>query len=206
MRTLSEIYDIAAKLHGGAASVEVALSKSKPKPERSITKISSDRLLSAMTRRVFHAGFVWRVADEKWPAFEEAFHAFDTDWCARLSEKRVDALLKDARIVRNAAKIRSVRDNARFINDLDRREGGASAFIARWPSDDYVGLLDFLTKNGSRLSGQAAMRFLRAIGKPSFITTEDGVKALVREQIIDRKPSAKRDFLKIQAALNLWSD
>ena len=51
----------------------------------------------------------------------------------------------------------------------------------------------------------SAMRFLRAIGKPAFITSPDMVAALIREEVLTKAPSGKRDFAAIQAAFNQWS-
>jgi hypothetical protein len=49
------------------------------------------------------------------------------------------------------------------------------------------------------------MRFLRSIGKPAFITTKDVVAALIREAVVDKAPSSKRDFAAVQKAFNQWS-
>jgi hypothetical protein len=62
-----------------------------------------------------------------------------------------------------------------------------------------------LKKRASHLGGDAAGRFLRAIGKPAFITSPDMVAALIREGVLDRPPSGKRDLAVIQATFNQWS-
>ena len=86
-----------------------------------------------------------------------------------------------------------------------RNARGQGWWMVDWPDADYVGLLDVLKKRASHLGGDAAGRFLRAIGKPAFITTPDMVAALVREGIVDRAPSSKRDLAAVQAAFNQWS-
>ncbi|MFI5013572.1 MAG: DNA-3-methyladenine glycosylase I [Hyphomicrobiales bacterium] len=158
-----------------------------------------------MTRRIFYAGFSSKVIDDKWDAFEAAFERFDPHACAFMTEERRDALMKDRGIVRNGAKIRSVEVNARLVLDLASEHGSAARFFAEWPDTDYVGLLDILKKRASHLGGHAAMHFLRSIGKPAFIPTRDVVTALVREGVLDRAPSGKRDLAAIQAAFNEWS-
>jgi hypothetical protein len=55
-------------------------------------------------------------------------------------------------------------------------------------------------------TSHAAGRFLRAIGKPAFIATSDVVAALIREGVVDRLPSSKRDLAAVQAAFNQWSN
>ena len=66
-------------------------------------------------------------------------------------------------------------------------------------------MLELLRKRASHLGGDAAPRFLRGIGKPAFIATPDMVAALIREGVIERPPSGKRDVAAIQAAFNQWS-
>jgi 3-methyladenine DNA glycosylase Tag len=107
--------------------------------------------------------------------------------------------------VRNGAKIRSVQINAQLLLDLAAQHGSAARFFAEWPDENYVGLLDMLKKRGSHLSGDAAMRFLRAIGKPAFITSTDMVSALIREKVLTKPPSSRRELDAIQAAVNQWS-
>jgi 3-methyladenine DNA glycosylase Tag len=122
-----------------------------------------------------------------------------------MSEERFDALMKDRGIVRNGAKIRAVQANAQFVLDLEAAHGSAARFLADWPDSDYVGLLAALKKRASHLGGAAAGRFLRAIGKPAFVTSPDMVAALIREGVLERAPGSKRDLARIQAAFNTWS-
>jgi 3-methyladenine DNA glycosylase Tag len=69
--------------------------------------------------------------------------------------------VKDARIVRNGAKIGSVRLNARLVQDVAREHGSFGKFLAGWPSSDEVGLLELLAKRGSRLGGNTGQMLLR---------------------------------------------
>jgi hypothetical protein len=52
------------------------------------------------------------------------------------------------------------------------QHGSAGEFFANCPDSDYVNFLRLLKEKGSYLSGDAGQRFLRAIGKPAFITTK----------------------------------
>jgi 3-methyladenine DNA glycosylase Tag len=187
------------------AALEKLLADSKSRSPAEIAAIPDDRLLSEMSRRIFQAGFSWKVVDDKWPAFEELFNGFDPRICANLPEERFDALLKDGRIVRNAAKIRSIMANAGFLLELAAERGSAARFIADWPDSDYIGLLDLFEKRANRLSGQAAMRFLRGVGKPAFITTNAVAAALIREGVLAKPPGGKRDMKTVQDTFNAWS-
>src|SRR5579859_6108824 len=205
MGKFDKVIALAAANKGGMAALEALLADSKSRSPAEIAAIPDNRLLSEMSRRIFQAGFSWKVVDDKWPAFEELFAGFDPRVCAALSEERFDALLKNGRIVRNAAKICSIVANAGFIQDLAAEHGSAARFIADWPDSDYIGLLDLFEKRASRLSGQAAMRFLRGVGKPAFITTNAVVTALIREGVLTRPTVGKRDMKTIQDTFNGWS-
>ncbi|OYV24457.1 MAG: hypothetical protein B7W99_02250 [Rhodospirillales bacterium 20-58-10] len=206
MRHFDEIIELAIQHHGGQDAFERKLDETRPLAPHDIAVIPDDRVLAAMTRRVFCAGFSSKVIEAKWEYFESAFERFDPACCAWMTEERFDELLKCKDIVRNGAKIQSVQGNGRFVMDLAEKHGRAARFFAEWPDDDYVGLLDFLKKNGSRLGGESGMHFLRAIGKPAFILMPDVVKALIRERVVSKIPSGKGDFAKIQAAINHWSE
>jgi 3-methyladenine DNA glycosylase Tag len=205
MRPFKDIFAQAAQRKGGAAALETIVAETASRTPAEIAAIPDDRILAEMTRRIFYAGFSWKVVDDKWPAFEQGFFGFDPNACAFMTEEQFDTLMQDRNIVRNGAKIRSVQLNAQFLLDCKAEHGSAGRCFAEWPDSDYVGLLDVLKKRASHLGGDAAGRFLRAIGKPAFIATADMVAALVREGVIDQKPSGKRDLAAVQAAFNQWS-
>jgi 3-methyladenine DNA glycosylase Tag len=205
MRDFDAIVAVAAARKGGRAALDKILAATQSRSPATIAAMADDRLLAEMTRRVFYAGFSWKVVDDKWPAFEAAFSGFDPNVCAFMSEERFDALTADKGIVRNGAKIRSVQVNARLLLDLAAEHGSAAKCFADWPDDNYVGLLDLLKTRGSHLGGESAMYFLRAIGKPAFVTSIDMVAALIREGVLERPPGGKRDLAAVQAAVNQWS-
>jgi 3-methyladenine DNA glycosylase Tag len=205
MRPFDAIIDVAAARKGGRAALDKFLAETQPRSPAAIAATPDDRILAEMTRRVFYAGFSWKVVDDKWPAFEAAFAGFDPNACAFITEERFDALTADKGIVRNGAKIRSVQVNARLLLDLAVQHGGAATCFAEWPDDNYVGLLDLLKTRGSHLGGESAMRFVRAIGKPAFVASPDVVAALIREGVLERPPGGKRDLAAVQAAFNRWS-
>jgi 3-methyladenine DNA glycosylase Tag len=206
MRSYDEIFAIAAGRHGGEAALEESIARHTSKSAAELAAIPDDRWLSAMSKRVFSAGFNWQVIENKWPGFEEAFHGFDVRWCAMMSDEDFDALLKDTRIVRNARKIDTVRRNGQVLLDIAAEHGGFGKMVAGWPDADYADLLELLGKRAAGMGGGTAMMFLRFMGKPSFITSASVTAALIREGVIDKPPSAKRDYKAIQAAFNAWAE
>ena len=61
------IRERAAKRKGGE-KVLASLMPKKPS-NKALAKLGDDRVLSEMAARVFSAGFVWSVIDQKWPGF-----------------------------------------------------------------------------------------------------------------------------------------
>ena len=83
-----------------------------------LNRIPDDRWLSMMTKRIFQAGFVWRVIEQKWPDFEKLFFKFDPDRLAITDDNYFENLMLDKRIVRNWQKIATVMENAEFVLEI----------------------------------------------------------------------------------------
>lgn len=195
------ILKMAAGHHGGE---KAAIKKSRnTQAVADLSAVPSDRLLSVMTRCVFNAGFNWKVIEAKWAGFEAAFEGFDPVKLAFFGDEMMDRLISDERIVRNGQKIRAALENARFVADIDAKEGGFGKLLADWPAENQTGLMDLLNKRGARLGGATGQYFLRFAGWDAWIASSHVCAALVREGVLD-KPAAtgKRDLASLQAAIN----
>ena len=201
--SFADLHARAAARKGGDAALEALLTD--PKPAAELAAIPDDRWLSDMTRRIFQSGFNWKVIDGKWDGFEAAFWGFQVGRCALMSDEDLDALVSDTRIVRNGAKIRSVRENAAFLQDLAAEYGSAAKCFADWPAEDYAGLLEMLKKRGSRLGGRVGAITMRFMGRDGYVLSEDVVKALIREGVVDKEPSSRKDMAAVQTAFNAWA-
>jgi len=195
----------AEKRKGGPGGLQKLLPK-KPSA-KALEKLSDDRFLSEMTRRVFCAGFAWSVIEAKWQGFEDAFLNFHPAKLTFQPDDYWDGLLKDARIVRNGAKISSVRENAALVQAIAKEHGSFGKFLANWPSSDEIGLLDLLAKRGSRLGGNTGQMFLRFVGWDGFVTSQD-VVACLRDAGLDiaSEVKSKGDLAKVQAQFNAWAE
>jgi 3-methyladenine DNA glycosylase Tag len=195
----------AEKRKGGAKALNRLL------PERpdakALAKLGDDRVLAEMTRRAFSAGFAWSVIEAKWTGFEEVFLEFEPGRLALQPDEFWDALMKDARIVRNGAKIMSVRANAGFVGEVAKEHGSFGKLLAKWPSSDEIGLLELLAKRGSRLGGNTGQMFLRFLGWDGFVTSKD-VVACLRDAGLDvaETITSRRDLAKVQAQFNAWAE
>jgi 3-methyladenine DNA glycosylase Tag len=177
------------------------------KPDlKALAKLPDDRALAEITRRVFSAGFAWSVIDAKWPGFEDAFHGFAPGQLSLQPDEFWDDLMKDTRIVRNGAKIMSVRANASFVRDVAKEHGSFGKMLATWPSADQIGLLEFLSKRGNRLGGNTGQMLLRFLGWDGFVTSKDVVLCL-RDAGLDlaETVTSKRDLAKVQTQFNAWA-
>jgi 3-methyladenine DNA glycosylase Tag len=194
----------AEKRKGGPKGLEKLLPR---KPDmKALAKLSDDRILSEMTKRVFSAGFAWSVIEAKWPGFEKAFLAFKPAKLTFQPDDFWDALLSDTSIVRNGAKIASVRENAAFVQEIAKEHGSFGQFLAKWPSSDQIGLLNLLAKRGSRLGGNSGQMLLRFLGWDGFVTSQD-VVACLRDAGLDiaAEVTSKGDLARVQAQFNAWA-
>jgi 3-methyladenine DNA glycosylase Tag len=203
MRSFDEIMQIAADRHGG--TLDFGGYGSPVRSPAELAAISDDRWLAEMARCIFQAGFNWKVIDAKWPGFEEAFEGFDPGRLSFWHGEQLDRLVSDKRVVRNGAKLKAVLDNAVFLTELAREQGSAACVFADWPQSDLVGLLDMLTRRGSRLGGATGQRMLRNMGKPTFILSRDVVARLIAEGVVDKEPGSRRDMAAVQAAFDSWA-
>lgn len=202
LKSFENLFAIAADRKGGAKAFEETLPKVLS--EDDLGAIPDDRWLSMFSRGIFQTGLNWKVVENKWPGIEDALWAFDIGRCAMMSDEDLDTLLGDTRVIRHAAKLLSVRDNAIFLKDLATEHGSAARFFAEWPVDDFIGLLGVMKKRGSRLGGSTGAYALRRLGKDSFMLYGDVVKALIREGVVDKAPTSQRDQKAVQAAFNHW--
>jgi 3-methyladenine DNA glycosylase Tag len=195
----------AAKRKGGEDKLVALLPKLTSKA--ALAKIPDHRMLADMAKRIFSAGFAWSVIEKKWPGFEAAFLGFEPKRLLAQPDEFWEKLASDSRIVRNAQKIMSVRENAAFIDEIARQHGSFAKFLAAWPGSDQIGLLDLLARKGARLGGGTGQYFLRFIGKDAFVLSVD-VVACLREAGLDiaESPTSKKDLRKIQDQFNAWAE
>jgi 3-methyladenine DNA glycosylase Tag len=204
MTTFKTIRARAEKRKGGPKQLEKLLPAKHD--AKALAKLPDDRILAEMTKRVFCAGFAWSVIDSKWDGFEQAFLRFQPAKLSFQPEDYWEGLMRDARIVRNGAKILSVRENAAFVQEISKEHGSFGKFLAKWPSSDEVGLLDLLTKRGCRLGGNTGQMLLRFVGWDGFVTSRD-VVACLRDAGLDiaDEVKSKGDLAKVQAQFNAWA-
>ncbi|TWX47405.1 DNA-3-methyladenine glycosylase I [Colwellia hornerae] len=208
MEKFDSLYQRAAERKGGAAILNLLLGDNQQ--DHLVAKLGDDRILSAFSKKIFQSGFVWRVVENKWPNFEEMFFNFDLAKVLMMPEEMQERKAADARIIRNFNKVKTIQANAHMMFDEihsdNSQHDSFAKFIAAWPSNDMIGLWDYLKKKGQRLGGNTGPYALRAIGKDTFLLTRD-IEAYFRaNKIIDGGIQSKKSLLAIQNTFNQWQN
>jgi 3-methyladenine DNA glycosylase Tag len=196
------IRERAAKRKGGEKVLASLLPK-KPN-NKALAKIPDDRVLADMAERIFSAGFVWSVIEAKWPGFEEAFLGFNPKRLLFQPAEFWEKLVSDKRIVRHPGKIKAVRENAKFVLDVAKEHGSFGKFLASWPADDQVGLMEVLAKRGTRLGGFSGQYFLRFLGWDAFVLSGHVLLCLRDSGVAIGSGTSKKDLRAAQAQFNAW--
>ena len=205
MKKFTQIQERAEQRKGGAPALKKLLPQVATK--KKLAARSDDRYLAMMTKCINQAGFSWKVIENKWPEFEEAFFGFDPFKLELLPPEQWEAYTSDRRVVRNWQKIKALQENVFFIQETAREFGSFGNFLVRWPESDQIGLMAHLKQHGSRLGGQSSMWFLRRAGKDCFVLTRDVVLTLKSVGLdIAEQPSSKRDLKKAQDQFNVWHE
>lgn len=202
MRRFEDILMMAVERKGSFDAVLGDLDM--PKSADDLAATPDNAWLAAFAKGLFQTGLAWQVIVNKWDGIEAAFHGFDIDRCAMMSDDWFDSLLGDRRVIRSGPKIRAIRDNAIFIQSVSADHGSFGRKVGDWPQDDYFGLLDWLKKEGARLGGNTGAYALRMMGRDGFMMTRDVVARLVAERVIDGPPTSKAAKAAVQAAFNAW--
>lgn len=198
----SAILARAEERKGGAAALRALISK--PLPSSEIAQLPESVLLAELTKKIFQSGFVWRVVRQKWPGFCEVFFDFDPEKILLLSDEMLEKKAQDPRIIRNLNKVFTIRDNALMLYQIRREHSNAARFIAEWPAEDIIGLWAYLKKHGARLGGNTGPYALRALGKDTFLLTQD-IEAYLRAYgVFDGGLNSKRSLQQIQQQFNQW--
>src|SRR5690606_18846611 len=175
--------------------------------EYCLNRFGSRQALEARLPVARSADALRTLGDARWPAFEEVFFGFDPDKVVLMSAEHIERLMQDRRLIRHLAKLRSVPRNAQMVLDLRQEFGSMGNLIADWPAQDIVGLWRMLAKRGNQLGGLSVPRFLRMVGRDTFVTTADVLAALVGMGVLDRPvATSQRDLATVQQAFNTLAD
>src|SRR4030081_3769788 len=132
-------------------------------PPPQYTPKSIDDYLEHLSKGVFQAGMSWRVVEAKWPTIKKAFHGFKVERVARMTDREIDALAKDERVIRSRPKIAAIVHNAIEILQLER-DGGFKEHLRSF--DDYETLAKDLKKRFKFVGDSGVYHFLWTVKQP----------------------------------------
>ena len=132
-------------------------------PPPQFTAKSLDDYLEHLSKSAFQAGISWRVVDAKWAGIKKAFHGFKVERVARMSEREIDALTKDERVIRSRPKIAATVHNANALLELERN-GGFKKHLRSF--DDYEDLASDLRKRFKFVGDSGIYHFLWSVKHP----------------------------------------
>jgi 3-methyladenine DNA glycosylase Tag len=121
--------------------------------------------LEQLTKAVFMAGLNWKVVENKWPGFLEAFHGFDPEYVANLSPKQVETIAKDPAVIRNHSKIEATVENANVMLALVKENGTFRDFLTSHPDPETT--VQDLKERFHHLGESSAGAFLWRVGEPT---------------------------------------
>ncbi|MAK61533.1 MAG: 3-methyladenine DNA glycosylase [Ponticaulis sp.] len=204
MISFQVIEDRAVTKHGRVKLEETLARRCVVRSPDEIAATPNDRFLAEATRMIFQAGFNWDVVDKKWPNFEKAFNGFDVHYWAMMADEEMGRLMQDGSIIRNAMRLASVGKNAVYFRDIITEHGSVGAFFASWDPDQYFENLVAMRKRTHRLGGTSGMIFLRRMGIESLVFSNDVVRALIANGVVEKLPNSKRDMAATQDAVSKW--
>lgn len=202
--SFSAIFQRASDRKGGDEGLESLLSTNANLSVDEIGQYRDAQLLSEMSKKVFQSGFVWRIVENKWPAYEKAFFGFEPMKVLMLSPEQLQERASDVTLIRHMKKTMAIYDNALMTQDIAREHGSLAEFIANWSSEDITGLWAQLKRRGTRLGGNTGPYFLRAMGKDTFLLTGDVQAYMKAHKLVDFGFSSKSGLKQVQTAFNHW--
>ena len=119
--------------------------------------------LDVMSRVVFQSGMSWKVVESKWPGTTEAFHDFDVERVAHMTDREVDALCEDTRVIRNRRKLAAVVTNADRLLELDEEHEGFRNYLRS--HGDYWAAAKALRKDFKFLGDMGVYYFMYVVGE-----------------------------------------
>jgi DNA-3-methyladenine glycosylase I len=124
------------------------------------------RLFELLTLEGAQAGLSWRTVLVRREAYRAAYHGFDIDRVAAMSDSELEGLIASSGLIRNRLKIYSVRENARVargVGDLDAYLWSfvdGEPIVNRWTEPSQVPAATALSDRMSKDLRKRGFRFV----------------------------------------------
>jgi DNA-3-methyladenine glycosylase I len=127
-------------------------------------------LFELLTLEGAQAGLSWRTVLARRAAYSIAYHGFDIDAIAAMTDAALEKLLVDSPLIRNRLKIFSVRENARVAQATIATHGSLDAYlwsfvdgkpiVNRWTAAGQVPATTDLSDRMSKAMRKQGFRFV----------------------------------------------
>jgi len=87
------------------------------------------RLFEMITLEGAQAGLSWETVLKKRDGYRAAFHGFDVERVASMSDQDVERILLDPGVIRHRGKLQSTLNNARRVQEIQAEFGSFDAFV-----------------------------------------------------------------------------
>jgi len=148
------------------------------------------RLFEMLCLEGAQAGLSWSTILRRRHGYRAAYEDFDAERMAAFDDERQAQLLADPRIIRNRAKVRAFRENARAVLRLRETDGGLDAylwgFVGGQPIVDRFASLDQVpaqTPLASELSRDLRRRGFSFVG-PTIVYAYMQSVGLVNDHLV----------------------
>jgi DNA-3-methyladenine glycosylase I len=127
--------------------------------------VDSDRtLFEKLCLEGFQAGLSWLTILKRREGFRAAFHSFDVDRVAEMTEGDVERLLQDTGIIRHRGKIESTINNARRAREVIAELGSLGALAWSYEPSGKRSILDATTEESTALAKDLKKRGFSFVG------------------------------------------
>ncbi|MDX2344474.1 MAG: DNA-3-methyladenine glycosylase I [Acidimicrobiia bacterium] len=127
--------------------------------------VDDDRLLfEKLCLEGFQAGLSWLTILKRREGFRAAFHGFDIDTVADMTEADVERLVQDIGIIRHRGKIESTINNANRAQDVVAEFGSFGALAWSYEPPDGGTILKATTAESTALSKDLKKRGFSFVG------------------------------------------
>lgn len=123
-----------------------------------------DDYLEQLSKGVFQAGISWQVVAGKWDGIRGAFHDFNVERVARMTDREIDKLMQDVRVIRSRPKLQAIVANAHAMLELDRQHGSFRKYLRSFPG--FEALSADLKKRFKFVGDSGAYHFLWTVSEP----------------------------------------
>ncbi|WP_413527481.1 DNA-3-methyladenine glycosylase I [Marinilactibacillus psychrotolerans] len=95
-------------------------------------------LFELITLEGAQSGLSWSIVLNKREGYQKAFHQFDIDKCAQLSDKELLEIKENAQIIKHMNKIQSVRKNAQAIQKIQQEYDSFATYLWSYVDNEPI--------------------------------------------------------------------